>query len=163
MSTIMCDDGQRARDTNLYYPNTTSANSIYIAPKFQQVEYNITTGDNVTVNGGKTTARGGESLTFTAVPPAGQDVTGWTVNGESVSGSGNTLVWTVENGCLHEADRNVLSCGSTVQRRRVQRNVQPAGKRQTGGFRRATNRFPAVLKVTFNAEPDGATRLTSGW
>lgn len=56
------------------YPNTTSASSIYIAPKFQQAEYNITTGDNVTVNGqNSTTARGGESLTFTAVPPAGQN------------------------------------------------------------------------------------------
>lgn len=33
------------------YPNTTSASSIYIAPRFQQVEYDITTGDNVTVNG----------------------------------------------------------------------------------------------------------------
>ena len=85
------------------YPNTTSASSIYIAPKFQQVEYDITTGDNVTVNGqNRTTARGGESLTFTAVPPAGQNVTGWTVNGESVSGSGNTLTWTVANGYLTE-------------------------------------------------------------
>lgn len=85
------------------YPNKTSANSIYIAPKFRQVEYDITTGDNVTVNGqNSTTARGGESLTFTAVPPAGQNVTGWTVNGESVSGSGNTLTWTVANGYLTE-------------------------------------------------------------
>ena len=83
------------------YPNTTSASSIYIAPRFQQVEYNITTGDNVTVNGqNSTTARGGESLTFTAVPPAGQNVTGWTVNGKAVAGNGNTLTWTVENGCL---------------------------------------------------------------
>lgn len=83
------------------YPNTTSASSIYIAPKFQQVEYDITTGDNVTVNGqNRTTARGGESLTFTAVPPAGQNVTGWAVNGEAVQGSGNTLTWTVENGYL---------------------------------------------------------------
>ena len=79
-------DGEAGNSETYIYPNTTSANSIYIAPKFQQVEYDITTGDNVTVNGGKTTARGGESLTFTAVPPAGQDVTGWTVNGESVSG-----------------------------------------------------------------------------
>lgn len=72
-----------------------------LAPKFQQVKYNITTGDNVTVNGqNSTTARGGESLTFTAVPPAGQNVTGWTVNGEAVAGNGNTLTWTVENGCL---------------------------------------------------------------
>lgn len=43
------------------YPNKTSVNSIYIAPKFRQVEYDITTGDNVTVNGqNRTTARGGE-------------------------------------------------------------------------------------------------------
>ena len=84
------------------YPNTTSANSIYIAPKFRQVKYNITTGDNVTVNGGKTTARGGESLTFTAVPPAGQNVTGWAVNGKAVAGNGNTLTWTVANGYLTE-------------------------------------------------------------
>lgn len=83
------------------YPNTTSASSIYIAPRFQQVEYNITTGDNVTVNGQNSiTARGGESLTFTAVPPAGQNVTGWTVNGEAVQDSGNMLTWTVENGYL---------------------------------------------------------------
>ena len=83
------------------YPNKTSVNSIYIAPKFRQVEYDITTGDNVTVNGqNRTTARGGEQLTFTANPPAGQTVTGWTVNGEAVQGSGNTLTWTVENGCL---------------------------------------------------------------
>lgn len=54
------------------YPNKTSVNSIYIAPKFRQVEYDITTGDNVTVNGqNRTTARGGEQLTFTANPPAG--------------------------------------------------------------------------------------------
>lgn len=67
------------------YPNKTSVNSIYIAPKFRQVEYDITTGDNVTVNGqNRTTARGGEQLTFTANPPAGQTVTGWTVNGEAV-------------------------------------------------------------------------------
>lgn len=93
---------EKAGNSETYiYPNTTSANSIYIAPKFRQVEYDITTGDNVTVNGqNRTTARGGESLTFTAVPPAGQNVTGWTVNGEAVQGSGNTLTWTVENGYL---------------------------------------------------------------
>ncbi len=97
----VCDEEAGNSETYIY-PNTTSANSIYIAPKFQQVEYNITTGDNVTVNGGKTTARGGESLTFTAVPPAGQNVTGWTVNGKAVAGNGNTLTWMVENGHLTE-------------------------------------------------------------
>ena len=50
MSTT-CAMMTQAQDTTYTYPNTTSANSIYIAPKFQQVEYNITTGDNVTVNG----------------------------------------------------------------------------------------------------------------
>ena len=94
-------DEEAGNSETYSYPNTTSASSIYIAPKFRQVEYDITTGDNVTVNGqNRTTARGGESLTFTAVPPAGQNVTGWAVNGEAVQGSGNTLTWTVENGCL---------------------------------------------------------------
>lgn len=27
-------------------------------------------------------------------------MTGWTVNGKAVAGNGNTLTWTVENGCL---------------------------------------------------------------
>lgn len=64
-------DEEAGNSETYIYPNTTSASSIYIAPRFQQVEYNITTGDNVTVNGqNSTTARGGESLTFTAVPPA---------------------------------------------------------------------------------------------
>ena len=94
-------DEEAGNSETYSYPNTTSASSIYIAPKFRQVEYDITTGDNVTVNGqNRTTARGGESLTFTAVPPAGQNVTGWAVNGEAVQGSSNTLTWTVENGYL---------------------------------------------------------------
>ncbi|MFR8818378.1 MAG: hypothetical protein ACLVFS_07865, partial [Butyricicoccus sp.] len=60
-------DEEAGNSETYIYPNTTSASSIYIAPRFQQVEYNITTGDNVTVNGqNSTTARGGESLTFTA-------------------------------------------------------------------------------------------------
>lgn len=61
----MCVMTQPGTGETYTYPNTTSANSIYIAPKFQQVEYDITTGDNVTVNGqNSTTVRGGESLTF---------------------------------------------------------------------------------------------------
>ena len=88
-------DEEAGNSETYTYPNTISASSIYIAPKFRQVEYNITTGDNVTVNGqNSTTARGGESLTFTAVPPAGQNVTGWTVNGKAVAGNDNTLTWT---------------------------------------------------------------------
>ena len=59
----MCVMTAQAQAKTTSIRNTTSANSIYIAPKFQQVKYNITTGDNVTVNGqNSTTARGGESL-----------------------------------------------------------------------------------------------------
>ena len=51
-------DGEAGNSETYIYPNTTSASSIYIAPKFRQVEYDITTGDNVTVNGqNRTTAR----------------------------------------------------------------------------------------------------------
>ena len=95
-------DNDAGKKDTYKYPNTTSESSIHIEPKFQQVEYNITTGDNVTVNDQtSTTARGGTSLTFKATPPTGKQVTGWTVNGEAVPavpGSGNTLTWTVENG-----------------------------------------------------------------
>ena len=149
----VCDD-DAGTDTTYTYPNTTSANSIYIAPKFQQVEYNITTGDNVTVNGGKTTARGGESLTFTAVPPAGQDVTGWTVNGESVSGSGNTLVWTVANGYLTEP--NVTSYHVAAQFSAGEYEVtytQPANGTLTASVESGTQ-VNGGTKVAFTAEPD---------
>lgn len=137
------------------YPNTTSANSIYIAPKFRQVEYNITTGDNVTVNGqNRTTARGGESLTFTAVPPAGQNVTGWTVNGESVSGSGNTLTWTVENGCLTEP--NVTAYHVAAQFGAGEYEVtysQPANGTLSASVATGTQ-VNGGTRVTFTAEPD---------
>lgn len=137
------------------YPNTTSASSIYIAPKFQQVEYDITTGDNVTVNGqNRTTARGGESLTFTAVPPAGQNVTGWTVNGESVSGSGNTLVWTVENGCLTKP--NVTAYHVEAQFSAGEYEVtysQPANGKLTASVESDTQ-VNGGTKVAFTAEPD---------
>lgn len=149
----VCDD-DAGTDTTYTYPNTTSANSIYIAPKFQQVEYNITTGDNVTVNGGKTTARGGESLTFTAVPPAGQDVTGWTVNGESVSGSGNTLVWTVANGYLTEP--NVTSYHVAAQFSAGEYEVtygQPANGTLSASVADGTQ-VNGGTKVAFTAEPD---------
>ena len=149
----VCDD-DAGTDTTYTYLNTTSANSIYIAPKFQQVEYNITTGDNVTVNGGKTTARGGESLTFTAVPPAGQNVTGWTVNGESVSGSGNTLVWTVANGYLTEP--NVTSYHVAAQFSAGAYSVtytQPANGTLSASVADGTP-VNGGTKVTFTAEPD---------
>lgn len=73
----------------------------YIHPKFRQVEYDITTADDVTVSPSLTNgkARGGTELTFTAPSKAGQNVTGWTINGKLHAG-GNTLTWTVENGHL---------------------------------------------------------------
>lgn len=137
------------------YPNTTSANSIYIAPKFQQVEYDITTGDNVTVNGqNSTTARGGESLTFTAVPPAGQNVTGWTVNGKAVAGNGNTLTWMVENGCLTKP--NVTAYHVEAQFSAGEYEVtysQPAGGTLSASVAAGTQ-VNGGTKVAFTAEPD---------
>ena len=137
------------------YPNTTSASSIYIAPRFQQVEYNITTGDNVTVNGqNSTTARGGESLTFTAVPPAGQNVTGWTVNGKAVAGNGNTLTWTVENGCLTKP--NVTAYHVEAQFSAGEYKVtysQPAGGTLSASVAAGTQ-VNGGTKVVFTAEPD---------
>lgn len=137
------------------YPNTTSASSIYIAPRFQQVEYNITTGDNVTVNGqNSTTARGGESLTFTAVPPAGQNVTGWTVNGEAVAGNGNTLTWTVENGCLTKP--NVTAYHVEAQFSAGEYKVtysQSAGGTLSASVADGTP-VNGGTKVAFTAEPD---------
>lgn len=137
------------------YPNTTSASSIYIAPRFQQVKYNITTGDNVTVNGqNSTTARGGESLTFTAVPPAGQNVTGWTVNGKAVAGNGNTLTWTVENGCLTKP--NVTAYHVEAQFSAGEYKVtysQPANGTLSASVADGTP-VNGGTKVTFTAEPN---------
>ena len=137
------------------YPNTTSANSIYIAPRFRQVKYNITTGDNVTVNGqNSTTARGGESLTFTAVPPAGQNVTGWTVNGKAVAGNGNTLTWTVENGCLTKP--NVTAYHVEAQFSAGEYKVtysQPANGTLSASVADGTP-VNGGTKVTFTAEPN---------
>ena len=148
------DDSARTGETYTY-PNTISASSIYIAPKFRQVEYDITTGDNVTVNGrNSTTARGGESLTFTAVPPAGQNVTGWTVNGEAVAGNGNTLTWTVENGCLTKP--NVTAYHVAAQFSAGEYEVtysQPANGTLTA-FVESGTPVNGGTKVTFTAEPD---------
>ena len=136
------------------YPNTTSASSIYIAPKFQQVEYNITTGDNVTVNGqNSTTARGGESLTFTAVPPAGQNVTGWTVNGEAVQGSGNTLTWTVENGCLTQPNVTVYHVAAQFSAGEYKVTYsQPANGTLTASVE-SGEQVSGGTQVTFTAQP----------
>lgn len=137
------------------YPNTTSASSIYIAPKFQQVEYDITTGDNVTVNGqNRTTARGGESLTFTAVPPAGQNVTGWTVNGEAVQDSGNMLTWTVENGCLTQPNVTVYHVAAQFSAGEYTVTYsQPANGTLSASVADGTP-VNGGTKVAFTAEPD---------
>ena len=137
------------------YPNKTSASSIYITPKFRQVEYDITTGDNVTVNGrNSTTARGGESLTFTAVPPAGQNVTGWTVNGEAVQGSGNTLTWTVKNGYLTKP--NVTAYHVAAQFSAGEYEVtysQPENGTLTASVESGTQ-VNGGTKAAFTAKPD---------
>ena len=147
-------DGEAGNSETYIYPNTTSANSIYIAPKFRQVEYDITTGDNVTVNGqNSTTARGGESLTFTAVPPAGQNVTGWTVNGKAVSGNGNTLTWTVENGCLTKP--NVTAYHVEAQFSAGEYEVtysQPANGTLTASVE-SGEQVSGGTQVTFTAQP----------
>ena len=137
------------------YPNTTSASSIYIAPRFQQVKYNITTGDNVTVNGqNSTTARGGESLTFTAVPPAGQNVTGWTVNGKAVAGNGNTLTWTVENGCLTKPNVTAYHVEALFSAGEYEVTYsQPAGGTLSASVAAGTQ-VNGGTKVAFTAEPD---------
>ena len=148
-------DEEAGNSETYSYPNTTSASSIYIAPKFRQVEYDITTGDNVTVNGqNRTTARGGESLTFTAVPPAGQNVTGWAVNREAVQGSGNTLTWTVENGCLTKP--NVTAYHVEAQFSAGEYEVtysQPANGKLTASVESGTQ-VNGGTKVAFTAEPD---------
>lgn len=148
-------DEEAGNSETYSYPNTTSASSIYIAPKFRQVEYDITTGDNVTVNGqNRTTARGGESLTFTAVPPAGQNVTGWAVNGEAVQGSGNTLTWTVANGCLTKP--NVTAYHVEAQFSAGEYEVtysQPANGKLTASVESGTQ-VNGGTKVAFTAEPD---------
>lgn len=148
-------DGEAGNSKTYSYPNTTSASSIYIAPKFQQVEYNITTGDNVTVNGqNRTTARGGESLTFTAVPPAGQNVTGWTVNGKAAAGNGNTLTWTVENGYLTKP--NVTAYHVEAQFSAGEYKVtysQPANGKLTASVESDTQ-VNGGTKVAFTAEPN---------
>ena len=92
-------DSKVGNEPTYTYPNTEGKSSIYVGPRFQQKEYKITTGNHVTVGQAtETVARGGEKLTFTAEPPAGQKVTGWKINGQNVTGDGNQLQWTVQNG-----------------------------------------------------------------
>ena len=148
-------DDNAGKKTIYTYPNSTSKSSIYIEPKFQQVEYNITTGDNVTVNDQtSTTARGGTSLTFKATPPTGQQLTGWRVNGKAVPGSGNTLTWTVENG--YTIEPNVTEYHVEAQFSAGKYSVtydQPTGGKLTTTVASGT-KVSGGTRVTFTATPN---------
>ena len=148
-------DNDAGKKDTYKYPNKTSKSSIYIEPKFQQVEYNITTGDNVTVNNQtSTTARGGISLTFKATPPTGQQLTGWRVNGKAVPGSGNTLTWTVENG--YTIEPNVTAYHVEAQFSAGKYSVtydQPTGGNLTTTVASGTQ-VSGGTRVTFTATPN---------
>ena len=148
------DDSAGNSETYIY-PNTTSASSIYIEPRFQQVKYDITTGDNVTVNNQNSiTARGGESLTFTAEPPAGQNVTGWTVNGKAVIGNGNTLTWTVENGYLTEPNVKAYHVAAQFSAGKYEVTyAQPTNGTLTASVETGT-KVNGGTEVTFTAKPN---------
>ena len=154
VNNVRDDDAGKQRTYT--YPNTTSKSSIYIEPKFQQVEYNITTGDNVTVNDQtSTTARGGTSLTFKATPPTGQQLTGWRVNGKAVPGSGNTLTWMVQNG--YTTKPNVTAYHVEAQFSAGEYSVTYNGQ-PTGGTLTASVGSGAPVSggtnVTFRATPN---------
>ena len=151
-------DNDAGKKDTYKYPNKTSESSIHIEPKFQQVEYNITTGDNVTVNDQtSTTARGGTSLTFTATPPTGQQLTGWKVNGKAVPavpGSGNTLTWTVQNG--YTTEPNVTAYHVEARFSAGKYSViydQPTGGKLTTTVASGTQ-VSGGTRVTFTATPN---------
>ena len=152
-------DDDAGKQRTYTYPNTTSKSSIYIEPKFQQVEYEITTGACVTVNDQtSTTARGGTSLTFKATPPTGQQLTGWTVNGKAVPavpGSGNTLTWTIDNG--YTTKPNVTAYHVEAQfsagEYAVTYNGQPTGGTLTASVG-SGKQVSGGTNVTFRATPN---------
>ena len=149
-------DNDAGKQRTYTYPNTTSKSSIYIEPKFQQVEYEITTGAHVTVNNQtRVTARGGTSLTFTATPPTGQQLTGWTVNGETVPGSGNTLTWMVENGYTTESKVTAyhVEAQFSAGKYSVTYNGQPTGGTLTASVDSGAP-VSGGTNVTFRATPN---------
>ena len=152
-------DNDAGKQRTYTYPNTTSESSIYIEPKFQQVEYEITTGACVTVNDQtRVTARGGTSLTFRATPPTGQQLTGWTVNGEAVPavpGSGNTLTWTVENGYTTETNVTAyrIEAQFSAGEYAVTYNGQPTGGTLTASVDSGAP-VSGGTNVTFRATPN---------
>ena len=152
-------DDNAGKQRTYTYPNTTSKSSIYIEPKFQQVEYEITTGARVTVNDQtRVTARGGTSLTFRATPPTGQQLTGWTVNGEAVPavpGSGNTLTWTVENGYITKPNVTAyhVEAQFSAGKYSVTYNGQPTGGTLTASVDSGAP-VSGGTNVTFRATPN---------
>ena len=149
-------DDNAGKQRTYTYPNTTSKSSIYIEPRFQQVEYNITTGNHVTVNNQTSmTARGGTSLTFKATPPTGQQLTGWTVNGETVPGSGNTLTWMVENGYTTESKVTAyhVEAQFSAGKYSVTYNGQPTGGTLTASVDSGAP-VSGGTNVTFRATPN---------
>ena len=149
-------DDNAGKQRTYTYPNTTSKSSIYIEPRFQQVEYNITTGNHVTVNNQTSmTARGGTSLTFKATPPTGQQLTGWTVNGKAVPGSGNTLTWMVENGYTTESKVTAyhVEAQFSAGKYSVTYNGQPTGGTLTASVDSGAP-VSGGTNVTFRATPN---------
>ena len=73
-----------------------------ITVQFRQVLYTVKTEiDHGTIEVTNLTegqARGGETLTFTAIPDIGYAVSDWMVGGESQNVGGNSFSWTVVNG-----------------------------------------------------------------
>ena len=132
--------------------------TVYIHPKFRQVEYEITTADGVTVSPSLTNgkARGGTPLTFTAPSKAGQNVTGWTINDAAVTTgmNGNTLTWTVENGHLSNKAVTSYDVQPTYEKGTYTVHYdQPQNGRLTAT---AENNIQVAgnMQVTFTAVPD---------